>query len=153
MKRRNKSLAILILISFLLPLFFMGCITETIRPSAPVVQQASFDGTKQDSGLITLTPKGAVVTAHYRERFNSLVATYGAERDFKPPLVADQGVTPAPADVTAAYPDRGDLFLMADQSVAQMAKMTRWKKMGRVPASQAPVKPGVVARVVDAVLK
>ena len=111
---------------------FTGCVSQTVRPVDIKPKAASFDGNKQDSGLIAVTPTGALVTAHARDRYNALIAVYGQDKEFLPPLVPDQGVSSAPQDTVAAT-GRGPLFVLDHAAVVNFAKMNRWHRMGRQP--------------------
>ena len=70
---------------------FTGCVSQTVRPVDIKPKAASFDGNKQDSGLIAVTPTGALVTAHARDRYNALIAVYGQDKEFLPPPGARPG--------------------------------------------------------------
>jgi hypothetical protein len=76
-------------------LLLSGC-ASTVTPERVDAAYASFDGAQQNSGVITSTPTGYVVTAHFRERYNALIATYAGE--FNPPLKPDAGIAPIGED-------------------------------------------------------
>lgn len=98
-----------------------GTSCTTVAPTpADVPAAASFDGTEQNSGIVAARADGAfVVTAHLRDRYNALVAAYGAA--FAPPLVPDAGLSPAAAD----------RWTMTPQAMADFATMVQWRRMGR----------------------
>jgi len=97
-----------------------GC-AGTVVPRLVESQQASFDGNEQNSGIITSTPSGFVVTDHFRERYNALIATYGA--DFKPGLKPDSGIAPI----------GGGQWLISKQAMVDFLTMNSWRKAGLKP--------------------
>jgi hypothetical protein len=94
-----------------------GCAT-TVTPAPVVSQQASYDGNAQNSGIIMSTATGFVVTAHFRARYNSLIATYGG--DFKPALKPDAGIAPIGED----------RWLISKQAMIDFLEMNAWRKSG-----------------------
>ena len=76
--------------------FLSSC--GTVTPPVARASVASFDGGKQNSGVLgaNLNPDGSIaslrITANARNRYNSLVAKYGGQ--FLPPLKLDDGITP-----------------------------------------------------------
>lgn len=66
-----------------------GC-NSTIGPGRVHTSEASFDGNEQNSGIVSSSPAGFVVTDHFIARYNVLVTTYG--RDFSPALKPNEGV-------------------------------------------------------------
>lgn len=68
-----------------------GC-APTIRPVVLHATTASWDGDKQDSGLIGLdAQKNAILTPHAKDRYNVLMDAYGSR--FSPPAKAGDGIT------------------------------------------------------------
>lgn len=99
-----------------------GCST-TIIPVVPVDSQASFDGNTQNSGLLAFDGAGnGILTAHARDRYNSLAADYGAT--FKPPVKFDDGITSTGTNT----------FLIDRQHLVYFASMTRWHRAGKAPS-------------------
>lgn len=129
----------------ILALFLAGCAHDTIRPTAPVSQTASYDSSVADSGIISMEADGFLVTAHFRDRYNAMVELYGNEPEFIPALTKDRGLTPSNRS------GRGE-YLCNGEAMSRFVQMNRWRKMGRKP-TQAEAKPGVMARVIDAVMK
>jgi hypothetical protein len=125
---------------------------EPVIPTVQQEKQASFDGNKQDSGIIEVTPAGFVVTPRFVDRYNAMIDMYGKEPEFLPPLARDLGVLAAPDDIAVRHQDRGAVKVMSNQAMTTFVKLNQWRKMGRVPASQQ-AKPGVVSRVIDAVIQ
>ena len=153
MKPRNKFnilpfLAALGWVGFVF--WAVGCVSNTIRPIAAPSHQASYDGSRQDSGIIGFVPGGALVTSHFRDRYNSMIAKYGHEPRFTPPLVADRGVTPATPAQQAAHTDRGPLFVFTDEALGDFILMNDWRREGRLPT--APKEPGIIAKTIDKIL-
>lgn len=96
----------------------VGC-ALTVTPSKVAAKQASFDVGQQNSGIIALKPdKSAVVTPHFRDRYNGLVATYGNR--FTPALKPDAGIAP-----------QGDVFTIDAEHLVKFLTMNRWKKEGK----------------------
>jgi hypothetical protein len=81
--------ALLILLCVFVGFSTMGCVSTTV-PKPVEAHEASYDGNEQNSGVLSVNPNGYVVTAHFRDRYLALVATYG--RDFKPPIDSTLGV-------------------------------------------------------------
>lgn len=99
-----------------------GCTTTAI-PVVPVDAQASFDGNAQNSGLIAFDMSGnGILTAHARDRYNALVADYGAA--FKPPVKVDDGITATGTNT----------FLIDAQHLVYFASMNRWHREGKAPS-------------------
>ncbi len=98
-----------------------GC-TSTVTPPVPKAGAASWDGNAQNSGFLGFNPDGSgSLTEHGRDRYNALVAKYGAK--LLPPVAKDEGLTA-----------NGDgSFRIDDQHLAIFAKLRRWDKEGRVP--------------------
>lgn len=69
----------------------IGC-APTVRPVVLHATTASWDGNKQDSGLLGLdAQKNAILTAHAKDRYNVLMDAYGSR--FSPPAKAGDGIT------------------------------------------------------------
>lgn len=131
----------------------LSCSSDSavVRPALQPDQQASFDGDAQDSGLIEMSSGVALVSAHFVDRYNSMIGVYGAEPEFLPALKEGDGVTPAPPTHNVKHPTRGALFLMTPRALVNFIKMNQWRKMGRVPTSQKS-RPGTLSRVIDAII-
>ena len=100
----------------------VGC--STVVPDRVESREASFDGNDQNSGVIASTPAGFVVTAHFRERYNALIATYGG--DFAPPLTPDAGLAPL-----------GDgRWRITKQHMVQFLTMNAWRKARLEPVNK-----------------
>lgn len=105
-----------------------GCTTvhqAQVESAAP-----SFDGNVQNSGIVSQRPDGAyVVTAHFRDRYNALVAIYGDAKladgapAFTPPIRANDGLT--------ALPD--GTWAMDKQAMVDMVTLSRLKRQGFKP--------------------
>jgi len=98
-----------------------GC--GTVVQSQVHAQNASFDGGAATSGILQLEPGGAIVTAHFRERYAELVKLYGTK--FLPALDPEQGFAPA---------DNGS-FRITSQTLEHFLIMAEWRRMGRPPAT------------------
>lgn len=100
----------------------LGCsAVATVTPDRVISREASFDGNEQNSGVVASTPTGFVVTAHFRERYNALIAVYGG--DFAPALKPDEGIAPM-----------GDRrWLIDKQHMVQFLTMNAWRKAGLAP--------------------
>ena len=86
---------------------FTGC-TGTVAPKIPIPTQASYDGTQQTSGIVSLTRdagghvSGAIVTPEVHAKFNVFAVTRGST--MTPPIPINFGFTARPDgnyDVTA----------------------------------------------------
>lgn len=110
-----------LLLGLALALACTGCTTVTPTP-ADVPAAASFDGTEQNSGIVGVQADGTfLVTAHLRDRYNALIATYGSL--FAPPLSPDSGLSAVSGSA---------LWQMTPQAMADFATMCQWRRMGRV---------------------
>lgn len=92
-KQRLLSIAIVLtcfsILTLLAILMFSGC---TVAPKIlPPAASASYDGNDKNSGFIAFNADGsATITAHARDRYNSLIEKYA--KNFNPPLQKDDGV-------------------------------------------------------------
>jgi hypothetical protein len=123
--RAEKRLAIismagtgLVIAAWLFLLF--GCVSTTV-PQRVEASQASFDGGAQNSGIILSTATGFVVTTHFRERYNAMIAVYGG--DFVPPLKPDAGIAPIGED----------RWLISKEGMVRFVEMNTWRKSGLNP--------------------
>jgi len=80
----------------------------------------SFDGKVQDSGVISLVPGGQLVTPHWRDRYNGMIAVYG--KRFTPPLQTDDGILPAGPGNTAAQ------YFIDNEHAVKFDLMNEWRK-------------------------
>lgn len=117
--------------SLILAIFLTGC--GTIIPHPIPSTHASISETgKPDSGVIGLVPGGWHITASAADRYNALIAAYGHDPEFLPPLVPMQGVTIKP-DGT---------IILDREGMRRFALLAAWHRMGR-PV----VKPTLIERV------
>lgn len=107
-----------------------GCIGSTVTPDAVVSEQASFDGAQQNSGILCVRDGAFVVTEHFVERYNALIAIYGDSKDsltrlpyFVPALKRGHGVSQ----------DEAGAWVMSAQAMSHFLKMNAWRKAGRFP--------------------
>jgi len=126
----------------------VSCSTKTVIPVVIKDTKPSFDGNKQDSGLISVSDAGAIVTQRFVDRYNALIGAYGDEPEFLPPLVENQGVVPAPAAEQERNADRGQIYLMEKGTLVHFIRMNQWRKAGREPTVKKD--PGVTARILNA---
>lgn len=102
-----------------------GCRHFSPDPVQQVVidTEPSWDGNLQTSGILDTYPGGGfVVTAHFIERYNSLIRTHGAR--FHPPLRRNRGVTRHPNGVD---------FIIDNQHMVFFLDMNLWDK-SNIPA-------------------
>ena len=130
MNNLSKIFASLLLIS--VPLL-SSCSTKTIIPRVIEETKPSYDGNKQDSGLISAGPDGAIVTESFVARYDALVRTYGAEPEFLPPIELGSGVSEVSPEDQLKHQDRGRVYLLSKQALVRFIKMNQWRKMGRTP--------------------
>jgi hypothetical protein len=97
-------------------LLLTGC-ANTVRPTVVYSSQASWDGSDQNSGIISETADHhGVVTPHFRDRYNRMIAVYGNRYD--PPLRPDDGVQSTGTNT----------FLIDAQHFAYFFEMNKWRK-------------------------
>jgi hypothetical protein len=97
-----------------------GC-TSTVIPQPVPAAVASFDNNEQNSGILASTPSGFVVTDNFRQRYNALVATYGA--DLPTPATVDSGIAPI-----------GDgKWLITKARMVDFLQMNAWRRAGLAP--------------------
>jgi hypothetical protein len=112
---------------FTLTLLCAGCMT--ITQHAVKSNNASYDNNVQNSGIISSTMGGFKVTAHFRDRYNALVDTYGDAKlsdktpIFTPALVRDGGIT-ANSDGT---------YTITKQAMMWMVQLSELKRRGFKP--------------------
>ncbi len=99
-----------------------GCGT-TVQPDIVTPSVASYDGNVQNSGIIMSTNSGFVVTSHFRERHNALIAIYGG--DFSPHLKPDHGIAPM----------GDDRWLISKQAMVDFLAMNTWRKAALKPVN------------------
>jgi hypothetical protein len=100
----------------------------------PLVESttASFDGKVQDSGVIALVPGGQLVTPHWRDRYNGMIALYGGR--FIPPLQTDDGILPASPGNTATQ------YFIDNEHAVKFDQMNEWRKAAALPVNPPTVK-------------
>lgn len=114
-----------------------GC-TGTITPKPVAARVASYDGNEQNSGILgkwdgtvwksysnktdprpewmpAIAPEGYYVTAHFRDRYNSLIKSYGDK--FAPRLRKDEGLIAV-----------GPYWCINHQSLVRMIQMNTWRQ-------------------------
>lgn len=98
-----------------------GCV-GTVTPKKVYSQSASYDGNDQNSGVLSISKDGGIVTGDWRARYNALIVKYG--RSLTSPITS---------------PDAG-LMIQPDgtyhatlQTMVNMAVMNDWRRMGRAP--------------------
>ncbi len=96
----------------------------TVAPDRVTSAAASFDGNEQNSGIISANANGYVVTSHFRDRYNALVAIYG--RDFTVPVKPDDGLQSI----------SGSTWLIDRQHLSQFLEMNAWSRMGLEPQTK-----------------
>ncbi len=96
--------------------------TSTIVPPVPQANTPSWDGNAQNSGFLGYNPDDSGnLTEHAKDRYNALVAKYGAK--LLPPVAKDEGLT-----------SNGDgSFRIDAQHLAVFFKLRRWDKEGKPP--------------------
>ena len=109
-----KALALL-----LVGLALAGC--NTVIPGTVPSASASFDGNVQNSGIVEARAEGFVVTPHFRDRYNALIAVYG--RDFAVPLRVDDGLT------------HNGQWVIDRQHLSQFLEMSAWSRAGLKPVN------------------
>jgi hypothetical protein len=93
-----------------------GC-AGTVRPTLVTSAQASWDGNRQNSGLIGRDTAGNfILTPHAHDRYVALVSLYAT--NFNPKLTPEPGLSQTSTNT----------FLMDAQHMEYFARMSRWKK-------------------------
>jgi hypothetical protein len=109
-------------------LALVGCNAIVQRPVQS--RAASYDGNVQNSGVIFSSLLGYKVTAHFRDRYNSLINVYGNAKlsdstpIFTPSLTKDKGLT-ANGDGT---------YTMTKQAMMWMVQMSEMQRRGFKPS-------------------
>lgn len=88
----------------------------TVTPHTVNSSAYSWDGTNQNSGVISFVGNQVEVTPHWRDRYNGLMAFYS--KRFLPPLTFDYGVS-----ATAT-----NTFLVTPEAFRDFVEMNRWRK-------------------------
>lgn len=97
-----------------------GCRHLSPDPPQQVVvdEEPSWDGNEQNSGVLDVYPEGGfVVTAHFIERYNSLIRIHGNR--FQPPLRRNRGVLTHPNGID---------FIIDNQHMVFFLDMNLWDK-------------------------
>lgn len=98
-------------------------VTPDVKPS--------FDGNKQDSGLLLVDTQGALVTERFLARYDDLVRIYGADHSLTTPWVVGTGVSPATEQEAGLYLDRGKIYRLTKQALVTFIQFNQWRKAGR----------------------
>jgi hypothetical protein len=95
-----------------------GCATQI----SPLTESSSpsYDGNDLNSGVIALVPGGQLVTPHWRDRYNGMIAAYGSR--FTPALQVDDGIVPATA------PNAPVEYFIDDEHAVKFDQMNEWRK-------------------------
>jgi len=122
--------ALLPLVAAVAAMLTAGCGTVV----APLPQSAgpSYDGAALNSGVIAWVPGGELVTPHWRDRYNGMIALYGAR--FLPPVRPDDGLVPASPGNAATQ------FFVDNEHVEKFVLMNTWRKQdaAKAPGKAAP---------------
>lgn len=122
--RRNAACVVFLTILFVAAVVALAGCSSPVIPHAIDAREASFDGNAQNSGVITSTPSGFVVTDHFRARHNALIAVYGG--DFSPTLKPDHEI----------YPIGEDRWLISKQGMVDFLEMNAWRRAGLEPKNK-----------------
>lgn len=98
-------------------------VTPDVKPS--------FDGNKQDSGLLLVDAQGALVTERFLARYDDLVRTYGTDHSLTTPWAVGTGVSLATEHEASTYPDRGKVYRLTKQALVTFIQFNQWRKAGR----------------------
>jgi hypothetical protein len=115
----NRFTAILFLALLGIILWFLTSCT-TIAPKPVHDRVASYDGSYQNSGVLSAVEGGFIVTPKFRDRYNALIELYGSE--FTPDLQKDEGMSKRNVD-----------FFIDSEHMVKFLDMNQWKKAGRKP--------------------
>lgn len=100
-----------------------GCTSSlTIAPAPIKTTQASWDGNKQNSGIISVNKDGFLVTPHFIDRYQGLLARYG---DRLTPKVR-------PDDTIGVSPEGGN-FQITAQVLARFNRLNAMRKAEQGP--------------------
>lgn len=83
-----------------------------------------------DSGLIETLNGEFVISELARSRYNALAIKYGRSPDLVTPIQPNDGVRPAPAEITGRH-SRGQLYIMSVEAMANFVRVSRWHREGR----------------------
>lgn len=111
------------LVALLVAIALCGCTKSlTIAPAPIATTQASWDGNKQTSGIIAANENGFLVTPHFIDRYQALLAHYGAR------LIP---VT-RPDDTIGVSPEAGN-FRITAQVLMRFNRMNAMRKAEQAP--------------------
>ncbi len=119
------AVVVVILLAAFLAVASVGCSTVVPR-AVNEPDQPSFDGNEQNSGVVASTEAGFIVTAHFRDRYNALVAIYGG--DFLPALTHDAGLM----EIEAGR------WQMTRQAMRKFLEMNAWRRAALAPVNPSP---------------
>lgn len=108
---------------FAVCLLLQACVSPTVPAALPAAAAPSFDGAEQNSGVLSSTAAGFLITPHLRDRYNALVARYGG--DFAPPLRQDAGLERQGPGT----------WEMSKQAMVNFLEMNAWRRAGIPPKS------------------
>ena len=109
-------------------LILIGC--TTVRQAPAKSAAPSYDGNAQNSGILSETATGGyIITAHFRDRYNALVAIYGRSKlgdgapIFSPALRKDDGL----------FAEGDGTWIMDKQHMEDMVTLSDLKRRGAKP--------------------
>lgn len=121
----NKQTRILVLLSVFLLVSLTACrtISGVYIPETVSSSTASFDQGQQTSGILEELPDGSgyVVTPHFVERYDALVALYG--KRFTPELKKGEGLRVL----------EGGKIGIDNERMVKFLVMNKWRKSGIAP--------------------
>lgn len=119
--RNNNAVMLLFfwlaIFAFIVCILNAGC-TTTLHPVNVTPRTASFDGTNQNSGVISFdkTNHFGIVTDNWRARYDVLIGDYS--KKFTPPISADYGLTSLSNGTWSA----------TAEAFVDMGKMELWRR-------------------------
>ncbi len=99
-----------------------GCFTSTVKPKVVEAQEIAYDNGVQNAGVLGLDDTGAIITPTKREEYNALIALYGKDPKFLPPLRKDDGVVV-----------KGSNFHITNEALINFTEMKSWQRSGKKP--------------------
>jgi hypothetical protein len=132
----RKIASIFLLPCFLLSLFvFSSCSVrqQTVVPRAIVSTEASFDGNVQNSGIIKYDEHGFIVSAHWLERYDAMLARFG-DKLFPAIKPGDRiGIDSLPPSSAVASAKEDLNYRVSQQVMVRFTRMNQWRKAEQGP--------------------
>lgn len=102
---------------------------QSVVPRPIVSHEASFDGNAQNSGIVNVDEHGFIVTSHWLDRYDAMLAVFGTH--FSPAIKPGDriGVEALPT----LQPSIPKTFRVTSEVMVRFTRMNQWRKAEQGP--------------------